>query len=289
MSLLSSRPRLKRYIGALIATAVTTWIAAHNLARGDEPDTTCSRDDVAIWHLALLETDPTPSPLMILEKTETFLAACPDRPETDQARAIAGMASVELGNAAAAVSYFDQVQYFTTVRQQLNYSAALLSVGRDADAWTERDELIANWLERVAQSGDVQTAMRVLEHGRLVHLLFSAEARLDGLRSAWVVLPDGPGWPASIRMTQQAEGRPQRAVFSESAADEPLFVELYQCRSRRLLGRVSLDVSAAQTHANAQAALTAYLNAPDSVSAAASSSEIQTCFWPDHLLPPPRG
>lgn len=289
MSLLTSRPRLKRYIGAVIATFVTTWIAAHNLARGEEVEQACSRDDVAIWHLALLEPEAAPSPQTTLETTLAFLEACPDRPEAEQALAIAGMASVELDDAEGALSYFERVGELSTLRQGFYYAAALLAVGRTDEAWEERDRLVSIWLETLASEGTSDISIRTTDTGRLVRLMFAEGERLDGVQATWIALPNQAGWPASIRISRQGVGRFKPIMFEPIAQDETLFVELYRCRSRRLLARVLADPDSAETDANAYAALTAYLNAPDGVTNAPTDSGIYTCVWPDRLLLPAEG
>ena len=289
MNLLRGRPRLRRYIGALIATAVTTWVAAHNLARSEESVDQCTRHDVAAWHLALLEPETPPSPMAVLETTEAFLSTCPNRPEAQQALAIAGMASVDLGNADRALSYFEQVDRLTTLRQKFYHTSALLAVGREGDAWDLRDELIDSWLADVTADADAEMSMRVMPAGRLIHLKYSNAQRLDGVQSAWIALPDDAGWPAAIRLTQSPEGRFQPVELFSLAQDVPTYVELYRCRSRRFLARIASDLEQAETQANAYAALTAYLADPDPVPMGESDAEIRTCLWPDRLLPQPGG
>jgi len=285
MNLLTSRPRLRRLLSALLAGAVTTWIAANNIAWGSEPAGTCSREDVARWHLALLEPDVSPSPATILETTETFLQSCPDRPEAANALAIAGMASVELGNAERAVDYFERAGPLKTLRQRFYHAAALLSVGRTDDAIEVRDALVEAWLEDVWASKAISTSIKVIDTGRVVQMVFADPDRLDGVARAWVALPSARGWPAAIRLSRQGEGRFLPAHLFEAAEDRPLFVEFYRCTSRRLLGQVSVDPDTEQTAATAEAALRAYLNAPDGFELAGADAGIDTCIWPDRILP----
>lgn len=289
MSLLRGRPRLRRYIGAVIATAVTTWVEAHNLARGQETIGQCTRNDVAVWHLALLEPEMPPSPTAILETTEAFLSACPDRPEAQQALAIAGMASVDLGDAERALSYFEQVDQLTTVRQRFYHTSALLAVGRERDAWDLRDQVIDIWLADVTADTNAELSMRVMPTGRLIHLKYMNSQRLDGVQSAWIALPDKAGWPASIRLTQSPEGRFQPVELFSLAQDAPTYVELYRCRSRRFLARIATNMEQAETNANAYTALSAYLANPDPEPAKKPVEQIRTCLWPDRLLPQPGG
>lgn len=289
MNLLRGRPRLRRYIGALIATAVTTWVAAHNLARAEDPVDQCTRNDVAVWHLALLEPETPPSPTAILETTEAFLSACPNRPEAQQALAIAGMASVDLGDAERALSYFQQVDQLTTLRQRFYHTSALLAVGREREAWALRDQLIDMWLADVSEDSNAEMSVRVMSSGRLIHLEFSNSQRLDGVQSAWIALPDEAGWPASIRLTQLPEGRFQPVQMFSLAQDVPTYVELYRCHSRRFLARIATDLEQADTNANAYAALSAYLANPDPEPAEEPVERIRTCLWPDRLLPQPGG
>ena len=80
--------RVRRYLGAAIAAAVTTFVGLQAQSKAEAQ--TCTLNDATRWQLAITDTDVELTPEFIRFATESFLKACPDRPEYEAASRVAG-------------------------------------------------------------------------------------------------------------------------------------------------------------------------------------------------------
>lgn len=246
----------------------------------------CSLRDVAAWQTQLSDPQEEATPDYILRVTEGFIQACPNRPELRDAHAIAGQAAADSGAAVDAIAHFEKALPLKSKAAQFTYTAALAVSGRD-EAWDVRDEIIADWLQRVSYHPNVTLLSQPIRGGKL-HRLTIAHPRGDvRIKQAWIAVPDGAGWPATLTIGTDRQRTMFHRLRAGEAAKPPLFIDLHRCTARRMIGRV--EASALQTDIDQEAtrALTAYLAAPDMTEKTDAGAPIASCVWPDRLLPEP--
>ena len=275
---------LRRLAIATVTSAVVTFVALYPRAQAE---TDCSLRDVSRWQTELTDAETELTPAHILSVTEAFISACPTRPEIPQARQVAAMAAVDLGEVAVALGHFQQAGRLYDARTKYYYAATLLASGQDRQAWDVRDDLVNQWLDRVSYDPQVMLDETAVRGGVIYTVTFMNPDPDSGIRSAWVGVPDGAGWPATLTL---ASGR-QRAAFYKlgiGETDEPVrHIDIYRCRGRTLLGRAASDLSADGLDEAARTTLLSYFADPDRTSVTAIGARPEVCIWPDRLLPAP--
>ncbi len=273
--------RTKRYIGAAVATAVTTVLAMSALSEADAQ--TCSLRDVTGWQLALSDPLEEQSPEYIRDITETFLEMCPERPEFFEASRIAGMAATDMGDAKSAVSHFRNAGRMNSLLANFYAISAFAANGDERAAWRTRDQMVERWRNRLERSDQVSVSAEPVDLGMIYQLSFLDIDEESGTRAAWVAVPYGPGWPATLSFSSDRMRLALRRTGTDQASPDFRYVDLNRCRGRRTLGRIDASVPSPDFDAAARASLTAYLADPDLPKA--SDSEIDLCVWPARLLP----
>ena len=273
--------RTKRYIGAAVATAVTTFIAMSALSEAGAQ--TCSLRYVTDWQLALSDPLEEQSPEHIRDITESFLAMCPERPEFFEASRIAGMAATDMGDANAAATHFRNAGRMNSLLANFYAISAFAAIGDDRAAWRTRDQMVERWRNRLERSAKVSVSAEAVDMGMIYQVSFLEIDEDSGTRAAWVAVPYGPGWPATLSFSSDRMRLALRRTGTDQAATDFRYVDLNRCRGRRTLGRIEASVPSPDFDAAARASLTAYLAEPDLPQA--SNSEIDLCVWPARLLP----
>lgn len=270
--------RTRRYIGAVIATVVTT-IAAMDLG-AEAQEQTCYLRDATEWQLALHDIEQEQSPAYIREVTETFSSACPDRPEFQDASRIAGIAAADMHDIDAAALHFRNAGWMTDLMSNFYAISTFSAVGDAKSAWRVRDRMVESWRTRLERHPSVSVSAEALEHGMLYQVYFSELDRQAGTRAAWVAVPFGPGFPATLSFSHD---RMRMALRKARAAEDFNFryVDLNRCQGRRTLGRIDTKIATHDFDASARASLSAYLAAPDQPDA----DTITRCAFPNRLLP----
>ena len=274
--------RKRRYIGAVIATIVTT-VAAMDLVAEAQTETraqTCYLRDATEWQLALHDTEQEQSPAYIREVTETFLSDCPDRPEFQDASRIAGIAAADMQDATAAALHFRNAGWMSDLMSNFYAISTFSAAGDTQSAWRVRDQMVESWRTRLDRHPNVSVSAEALEHGMLYQVYFSELDREARTRAAWVAVPFGPGFPATLSFSHD---RMRMALRKARAAEDFDFryVDLNRCRGRRTLGRIDTKIATHDFDASARASLSAYLAAPDQP----DTDTITLCAFPDRLLP----
>ena len=246
--------RVRRYLGAAIAAAVTTFVGLQAQSKAEAQ--TCTLSDATKWQLAITDTDVELTPEFIRFATESFLKTCPERPEYAAASRVAGIAAADMGDARAAVGHFRNAGPMRDVMSNFYAIAAHLAIGEDRAAWRLRDRLIDTWHDRLDRHPMVSISKTDLEHGSVYQVHFVETADETGPRSAWVGVPTGPGWPATINFSSSRFQLALRKI-SEGGEAQARYIELNRCYDRRSLGRLDPHVTSVDFDGAAQAGLAA--------------------------------
>lgn len=278
---------LGRWSFATLTSIVTTLLGLYGdpFAFGQEGG--CSLRDVAAWQLQLEEPTEEATPDYVYRVTTEFLDKCPERPEIRQAHAVAAMAAVDADDAGRALPHFEHSLPLSSLQSQFYYSAALLAAGESQAAWNVRDQMVSDWTRRLERNRSITLDETSVRGGIVYRVKYNALDAETGFRLAFVAVPNGPGWPATVTLGSDR----QLNAFHRLRADEgstPLrHIDLYRCTGRRLLARSDSSLSINKTTETAERSLTAYLARPDTDFGDGNS--IIPCLWPERLLPaPPR-
>ena len=276
--------RVRRYLSAALASGVTTFVGLHGFARAEVE--MCTLQEATAWQLALTEPDIEQTPEHILSVTEAFLEACPTRPEFAEASRIAGIAAADIGDVERAAQYFGQAGPMRDHVSNFYAMASLVAAGADAAAWRLRDQMIERWRLRLERHPHVSVDAEPTEYGMIYQVYFTQTDAERGLRAAWIGVPFGPGWPATLTFSDDPFRLQLRKVRAQEEAVEFQYVDLHRCSGRRALGQIATKLSVTEFDAAALASLSAYMANPDQPSAH-SSGPIAACVFPGRLLPSP--
>ncbi|MEL7040341.1 MAG: hypothetical protein AAGL90_02385 [Pseudomonadota bacterium] len=278
--LLSKRAR--RYLGAAIATAVTTFIAMSTIysAKAD----TCNLHDAMSWQQALSDPEIEQTPEYIRFITEAFLNACPARPEVFEARRIAGMAAADMGDPKAAAQHFADAGPMSDKTANFYAISALLAIGQDRQAWQLRDQMIAAWHRRLDRHPDVFIAKNISARGTIYEVYFSRLDRNSNTSRVWVAVPNGPGWPASLAISKERLSLAMHRIRAGTLDAQTRFVDLNRCGGRHALGQISGATLSEALDPATETQLRKYLQQPDK-QVPRDGARIRPCLWPARLLP----
>ncbi len=270
----------------LLAALVTTFVALFPppaSAQGHE----CALSDVAAWQTQLSDPQEELTPRRIFEVTSAFVMQCPDRPEILEANRIAAMAAVDMGKADIAVSHFERAGYLRDDMSRFYYASALLAFGEGEMAWELRDQMVADWETKLTRRGDVDLAARTVPGGMIYTVRFDRVDSETGIGAAWLAVPDGAGWPATLSLGSSRQMTAFHRLRVGAEAPALRHVDLYRCRSRRMLAKADKDIPIAELDEAASVTLTAYLSLPDVLITNNDSAALATCLWPNRLFPRP--
>lgn len=277
--------RVRRYLGAAIATAVTTFVGMQALSTAEAQS--CTLQDATRWQIAITDSEVELTPEFIRFATESFLKSCPDRPEYAAASRVAGIAAADMGDARAAVRHFGNAGPMRDIMSNFYAVAAHLAVGEDAAAWRLRDQMVAAWYTRLDRDPMVSISGLALEHGTVYQVHFADASNDLAPRSAWIGVPTGPGWPATISFSNSPFQLALRQISQDGDTDAR-YIELNRCYDRRALGRLDARLASVDFDGAAQAGLAAYLANPDR-EILASERAVSPWVLIGRLLPLPGG
>ncbi|MEQ3745030.1 MAG: hypothetical protein ABNH53_02185 [Henriciella sp.] len=275
--------RIRRYACAVLASFVTTFIALNASPIAAAQTNQCNWQDVAAWQKSLTESSQEQTPEYILRVTEAFIAACPNRPEVRDASRIAGIAASDMGEPSKAVDHFNNALPMWDVKARFYEISALLADGKSRTAWQARDELVEDWLDELAREPKISVVTNKVRGGEIHAVTFAQRDQETGIGAAWVAVPDGPGWPATLTIGSER----QLTAFHKIRTGADLrHVDLYRCRGRRILARVDAAMSVGEMDISAETTLVAYLARPDRFERTEKGEPISVCIWPKRILPP---
>lgn len=276
--------RMRRYACAAIATAVTTFVGLKSISTAEAQ--TCSLKDATQWQLAVTNPEVELTPTFIKVVTESFLRACPDRPEFASASRVAAIAAMDLGDARSAVQHFQNAGAMQDPQSNFYAIAAHLAVGDDASAWQIRDRMVTHWHDRLERHPMVSVSREQMDSGTIFQIHISDADTDISPRSAWVAVPSGPGWPATLSFTHDRMLLAMRQVRAGETDMDARYIDLNRCYGRRSLGRLDARLTSVDFDGAARAGLTAYLAAPD-LQVERSDRAIHPCYLSSRLLPAP--
>lgn len=276
--------RKRRWLGAITATVVTTLMALSALPSAEAQS--CTLQDATQWQLALNDPAEEQSPAYIRRVTEAFLEACPERPEFFDASRIAGIAAADMGDAPGATQHFTNAGRMRNLQSNFYAMGSFLAEGKDRAAWRIRDQVVERWRSRLERSPQVSLTPLPQKHGMIYQVRFDTPDRETKLRMAWVAVPYGPGWPASLGFSSERMRLALRRTSSGSSVSGLEFIDLNRCLGRRTLGEIKQPISPQMYHDTALSSLNAYLADPD-IPRGRDKRDIQICVWPARLLPGP--
>lgn len=274
--------RTRRYVSAALASAVTTFVAMQTYYKAHAQD--CTIHDASRWQLALTDSQIEQTPAHIRAQTEGFLQACPSRPEYAEASRIAGIAAADMGDAKAAVAHFQNAGWMRDLQSNFYAISAYLAVGEDRAAWRHRDQMIQMWRNRLERHPKVSVVAEPAKRGMIYQVYFPKTDSDTGTRAAWVAVPYGPGWPATLTFSRDRMRLAFQKIRAGEADQDFRYVDLHRCRGRRSLGRIELALSVTDFDAAAKAALSAYLASPD-LGLEHMENQVRTCVMAARLLP----
>ncbi len=277
--------RIWRYACAVLASFVTTFIAV--MSSPFAAAQTCSWQDAASWQLAISEPQVEATPEYILNVTETFIAACPERPEVAEARRIAGIAAADEGLAKRATEHFSAAGPMTDAQSNFYAISAYLAAGDKQAAWDTRDKYVETWLRQIKRSGHVSVETRQVRGGHIHSVLFGKKNKESGIGAAWVAIPDGPGWPATLTFSAERQRLAFQKIRGGQVPEDLRHIDLYRCHGRRLMAERDASSSAGQLDLSAEIALEAYLARPDQYQKGNAGDPLTVCLWPGRLFPKP--
>ncbi|MEO1188346.1 MAG: hypothetical protein AAFW60_04670 [Pseudomonadota bacterium] len=275
--------RTRRYIGAIIATGVTTFMAMNMVPSASAQE--CGLREATQWQLALNDETVEQSPDYVRGVTEAFLTACPERPEFQDASRIAGRAAADMQDVHGAAAHFRNAGWMPDLVSNFYAISVFHAAGDAKTAWRIRDRMVESWRSKLERHPSVSVSAEPVEHGMIYQLYFSETDRDSGARAAWVAVPFGPGLPATLTFSHD---RMRMALRKAKAAEDFDFryVDLHRCQGRRTLGRIETEISTSDFDTAARAGLSAYLANPDQPSAS-QAVNITLCAFPQRLLPGP--
>lgn len=275
---------VRRYIGAAIAAGVTTFIALEGYAQSTSD--MCSVHEATAWQLALNDLEIEQTPEHVLAVTEAFLTACSSRPEFYEASRVAGIAAADIGDPALAARHFGNAGPMRDHLSNFYAMAAFAASGDEPAAWRLRDQMIERWRSRLERHPQISVSATATDQGMIYQIYFTQTDEAQGLRAAWVAVPYGPGWPATLTFSKDPFRWQLRKVRASEDLTEFRYVDLHRCQHRRALGEIATSLSVTEFDAAAHASLTAYMANPD-VPFPYQGGPVRPCIFPGRLLPNP--
>jgi len=280
---------LRRWLAAAIASTVIMMIGPREyIAVADEG---CGLSDVADWREALDNPAEEATPAYRQSVSEAFLEACPNRPEGRDARLLAGFAAVEAGDAFAAADHLSVANTPARglpTREALGLMAALAELGEADAAWVLRTQMIEAWLTALERTGNAEITSEVLRGGVMHQAVFSTIETEDRTRAVWVAVPDGPGWSSAIVLRSDAFRASLHRLRAGAGSARLEHLDLVGCSERITLTQAEGVIPVEEVRPAAIAALKLYLSQPELPAKAEPGEMLNTCIWPDLMLPVPR-
>jgi hypothetical protein len=284
-----NRKTVLHLICAIVAGLVATLLAhTHSFAQENITDTEpCSQQDYITYLDGLKSHTTEGTPLEHLQLAEAFMAKCRDRPETGRVALRAARNALDAGRSEVALSYFDQARLsFASFTQQnrIDYITTLILNGQENLAWRLRDSEVHGWLEKLDHDGIASVEIIRLRDGLIYKATFDAVDPKRRESLAWLALPDGAGFPATISLSSEDAMIALAKIRYGKAGNSLKQIKLRKCHGQVTLLSDLNDLSETKANTIAMAAAKAYLAAPDRVAKTEPGQPIASCFDLDRLF-----
>ena len=269
------------FIAALLAH---THSFAQTMTGAGQP---CSSQDYISYLASLDDEGIEGTPLEHLALGQAFLAKCGTRPEAGRVALRTARNALDAGFPEQALSYFDQARRgFASFRQQdrMDYITALALNGQEDLAWSLRDEEVESWLGRLDHDGLATVETIRLRDGLVYKVTFDAVDPKRREPVAWLALPFGAGFPATISLSSEEAMIALAKIRYGEAGSNLKQVKLHQCHGQVTLINDLDGLSETDAHTIAMEAATAYLAAPDRVAQTNPGQPIASCFALERLF-----
>ena len=285
-----------RIILALI-TGIITVALAHQIsfatpaldADKDAGPDLCDGTSRAAYESARTEPTIERTPAYLLATAEDFLTRCTTPLHVQAVSKHAARAALDAGETGRALAHFERAidtGASLTEAEQLDHILALWLNDRSEQAWTLRDDLIADWLAKAASRADITSTQ--VRDGVIHKVTFDPPFGRVEPRTHWLAQPHGEGWPAAISLEADPALVSLMAFRMGPKAQEMQDVTLVQCRGRKTAARSFGPIDTALAEQTAFETLKAYLRAPQSPRIEANGQPADSCFASDKMFLPVR-
>lgn len=242
---------------------------------------TCTPAHYTEYTNALHNPDMEGSPQDLLAISEAFLIGCPDRPEAPRVSLDAARHALDSGLGQRALLHFENARkagaYFPH-QSRMDYISALVINAQPQPAWRIRDREVAQWLETARDQGLATIHATRLRDGLVYKLTFDAVDPSRRVRIAWMAVPFGAGFPATLSLEADAQIMALMHLSRGAAATDMEQLVLNRCHGRKTLTTSLTGLDDIATETQAMAIAKAYLERPDEVGSSAAGKPIATCF-----------
>ena len=173
----------------------------------------------------------------------------------------------------------------TDLHSNFYHMSALIAVGEEEAAWQKRDWVVDRWRSRLEAHPLTVVESQTVPNGTIHRIYFAEADRAFGVKAAWVAVPRGAGWPATLSFSNDRKRLTRQKISVGQSAEDVRYVDFNRCRGRTLLARHDADVTGAEIDASAETTLLAYLAKPDGKEVVVDKSDISICVLPGRLLP----
>ncbi len=285
-----------RIILALITGVITVALAhqisfafAETITDDDTRSALCDGTSRAAYEDARTEASVEQTPAYLLSIAEDFLTECATPLHVQAVSKHAARAALDAGATDRALAHFERALdtgAALSEAEQLDYILALWLNDRTEQAWSLRDDLIADWLAKAASRADI-TSTRVRD-GVIHKVTFDPPFGTVEPRTHWLAQPHGEGWPAAISLETDPALVSLMTFRMGPKAQEMRDVTLVQCRGRKTAARSFGPIDAMVAEQTAFETLKAYLRQPQSPRIEADGQPAESCFASEKMFLPVR-
>lgn len=281
-----------RFILALIA-GLLALVLAHQIsfatakANADKAPQICDTASRTAYEDLRTNHNVELSPDYLLAVAEDFLARC-DTPLHVQAVAKhAARAALDAGQTDRSLGHFKRALSngaSLTEAEQLDHILALWLNDQAEQAWTKRDNLIEDWLDKASAIANI-TSINVRD-GIIHKLTFDAPVGKVHTRTHWLAQPHGEGWPAAISHDADPALIALLSIRMGPNAEAMQNLTLIQCRGREVAARKFGEFEEAVADETAIETLKTYLRDPQSPHIEQAGQPAAACYASDRLFLP---
>jgi hypothetical protein len=282
MPLVSIRPRLVRWLSALIASLVSFQIGSTQYAFADSG---CGLSDVHRYHAALQSETVEVTPAYRLVTARTFIKACPERWELRDAHLVAARGALDSGKPALAVYHYREARKSGAKLSPeilIDEATALDVVARPAESRAARNRAVFDWLSTLDKKA--LATLSVKRHGDgLIYTIAFNDTQAD-ISAVWLAVPKGAGLPAAMIIRRDPQRSAWRSLRTPGETPDIRVAEFQTCRDRELVSETEGHISLDTLQTEAMRTLRAYLKKPHRIAPSKPGEPVESCLWIGDML-----